>query len=180
MSAHGAPLTADTDPSTLGAMASQRETLASLWRRLRRLPAGKWIFSRIFGWFVPYSGTVGARVEELEPGRCRAVIRDRRGLRNHLASIHAVALVNVGELTSGLAMTLALPDQIRGIVTELSASYLKKARGTLTALAVVTVPDVADRPVDHRVETVITDRAGDVVCRVATVWRLERRAPPPA
>jgi acyl-coenzyme A thioesterase PaaI-like protein len=138
------------------------------------------MFSRIFGWFVPYSGTVGATIEELEPGRCRAVIRDRRRLRNHLESIHAVALANVGELTSGLAMTLALPDQIRGIVTELRASYLKKARGTLTALAEVTVPDLAGGPIDHRVETVITDQAGEVVCRVATVWRLERRSPKPA
>jgi uncharacterized protein (TIGR00369 family) len=157
-------------------MASQRETLAVLWRRLDRLPAGRWIFSRIFGWLVPYSGTVGATITELEAGRCRAVIRDRRRLRNHLDSVHAVALVNVGELTSGLAMTLALPDQIRGIVTELRASYLKKARGTLTAVAVVAVPDVADRPVDHQVETAITDQAGDLVCRVTTTWRLERRA----
>lgn len=155
-------------------MASRQERLANLWTRCIGLPAGRWIFSRLFGWFVPYSGSIGATVQELEPGHCRVTINDRRALRNHLRSVHAVALVNAGEMTSGLAMTLALPPDIRGIVTRIAADYLKKARGPLVATARVTVPPVGNLPVDHRVETTITDQSGDVVCRVTTVWRLAR------
>ncbi len=155
-------------------MASRQEQLANLWTRCIGLPAGRWIFSRLFGWFVPYSGSIGATVQELEPGHCRVTINDRRALRNHLRSVHAVALVNAGEMTSGLAMTLALPPDIRGIVTRIAADYLKKARGPLVATARVTVPPVGNLPVDHRVETTITDQSGDVVCRVTTVWRLAR------
>lgn len=155
-------------------MASRQEQLATLWTRCSGLPAGRWIFSRLFGWFVPYSGSIGATVQELEPGHCRVTINDRRALRNHLRSVHAVALVNAGEMTSGLAMTLALPPDIRGIVTSIAADYLKKARGPLVATARVTVPPVGNLPVDHRVETTITDQSGDVVCRVTTVWRLAR------
>ncbi|MSR02645.1 MAG: DUF4442 domain-containing protein [Gemmatimonadetes bacterium] len=155
-------------------MASRQEQLANLWTRCIGLPAGRWIFSRLFGWFVPYSGSIGATVQELEPGHCRVTINDRRALRNHLRSVHAVALVNAGEMTSGLAMTLALPPDIRGIVTSIAADYLKKARGPLVATARVTVPPVGNLPVDHRVETTITDQSGDVVCRVTTVWRLAR------
>ena len=155
-------------------MASRQEQLANLWTRCIGLPAGRWIFSRLFGWFVPYSGSIRATVQELEPGHCRVTINDRRALRNHLRSVHAVALVNAGEMTSGLAMTLALPPDIRGIVTSLAADYLKKARGQLIATARVTVPRVGSLPVDHEVETTITDQGGDVVCRVTTVWRLAR------
>jgi acyl-coenzyme A thioesterase PaaI-like protein len=155
-------------------MASRQEQLAKLWNRCLGLPAGRWIFSRLFGWFVPYSGSIGATVQELEPGHCRVTIADRRALRNHLRSVHAVALVNAGEMTSGLAMTLALPPGIRGIVTSIAANYPKKARGRLVATARVTVPPVGSDPLDHMVETTITDQSGDVVCRVTTVWRLAR------
>ncbi|MGE0439943.1 MAG: hotdog fold domain-containing protein [Gemmatimonadales bacterium] len=155
-------------------MASPGSSLGALWHRFGGSSAGRWLFSRLFGWFVPYSATIGARIERLEPGYCRTVLRDRRGVRNHLRSVHAVALVNLGEMTSGLAMTMALPDGVRGIVTEMGAEYLKKARGTLTAEARVTVPEVAGVPVDTRVETTISDASGEVVCRVFTIWRLAR------
>lgn len=160
-------------------MASQRDRLANLWLRCTRLPAGRRIFSILFGRFVPYSGSIGAVVQDLAPGYCRLTVGDRRVLRNHLQSIHAVALVNAGEMTSGLAMTMALPPEIRGIVTSIGADYPKKARGQLTATARATVPPVGDLPVDHRVEAIITDHAGDVVCRVFTVWRLARTNPRP-
>ena len=158
-------------------MPSQRDQLDRLWRQLSPLPGGRWLFSRTFGLLVPYSGSIGAEIDQLEPGYCRTHPEERRALRNHLQSIHAVALVNLGEMTSGLAMTLALPGSIRGIVTEIGARYPKKARGHLVAEARVVVPEVGPDPVDHRVETVITDRQGDEVCRVHTIWRLAARTP---
>ncbi|MGE0554692.1 MAG: DUF4442 domain-containing protein [Gemmatimonadales bacterium] len=151
--------------------------LSRWWAALAPLPGGRWLFSKLFGVLVPYSGSIGARIEVLEPGYCRAVLRERRAVRQHLGSVHAVALVNLGEMTSGLAMTLAVPDGIRGIVTHLEADYQKKARGLLTAEARVTVPEIAAEPVDHRVETTIRDATGETVCRVASVWRLASEPP---
>ena len=154
-------------------MPSSPGPLFGTWNRLRRLPGGTWIFSRLLGWKVPYTGSIGAHVRELEPGHARITLRDRRAVRQHLGSVHAVALLNLGEVTSGLAMLAALPSGVRGIVTRLSAEY-PKARGLLTAVSRVSAPEVVE-PVEHLVTAEITDAGGDLVCRVTAVWRLDRQ-----
>ena len=143
------------------------------WRRLKPIPGGSWIFSRMLFFVVPYSGTTGAHVVELEPGHARIVMHDWRGVRNHLRSVHAIALANVGELASGLAMMCALPACVRGIVTGIDIVYTKKARGTLIAESRCEVPEVVDS-VDHHVHSDIRDAAGDTVARVTVKWRLGR------
>lgn len=145
--------------------------LARLWARLHPLPGGRWLFSRVLAFMVPYSGTIGARIESLGPGHARVTLRDRRRVRNHLNSIHAVALVNLGELTSGLAMLTGLRPGIRSIVTGLAIEYRKKARGRLTAESRAGIPEVT-HDLEHEVTADITDDAGDLVARIRVQWRL--------
>ncbi len=153
------------------ALSSPGTRLRAAWRRLSPLPGGRWLFGRLLRLVNPYSGAVGATVMTLEPGHAVVVLKERRAVHNHLDSVHAIALANIAEMASGLAMLSALPDSARGIPIALSIDYLKKARGVLTAEARVTLPDVT---VDgtHRFSSSISDEAGDVVARAVVTWKL--------
>lgn len=156
--------------------------IARAWVRLSPLPGGTWLFSKLLGVMVPYSGSIRPRVLELSPGHARVAIRERRALRQHLGSIHALALGNLGELASGLAMTMGLPPTVRGIVTGIEIEFHKKARGRIVATSDVVIPRVTG-PTEHRVEALLRDESGEQVATVRVLWRLapvEARAVPPA
>ena len=82
--------------------------------------------------YIPYTGSIGAEVLELSPGTVKIKLPDRRSVRNHLNSIHALALMNLGEMTTGMALYSTLPKGLRIILVHLEIDYHKKARGTLT------------------------------------------------
>ena len=145
------------------------------WRTWSGRPMGRWIFSKILARTVPYTGTIRPEVLSIEPGRAEVALADRRVVRNHLKSVHAIAMVNLGELASGLALNAGLPDEARGIVTHLEVDYLKKARGRLVARCTTEIPDWRT-PGEHVVEAPITDAAGDVVARVRVRWKIGPKA----
>ena len=99
-------------------------------------------------------------------------MRDRRAVRNHLDCVHAIALMNLAEETSGLATMMALPGRSRGIIAGLSIDYLKKARGRLEAECATEVPPLDGRT-EHEVAVAIRDAAGDVVATATARWVIE-------
>ena len=150
-------------------MAHQKGPILSAWKSLQRFPGGHRLFSFYLNRKVPYTGTIHARVEELSPGHCKARMADRRGLRNHLRSVHAIALANLGELVTGLAVMAALPPAARGIPIEIKVEFLKKARGEIIAKGSCTAPDVSQSH-EHPVEALMFDAEGDMVARFTARW----------
>jgi acyl-coenzyme A thioesterase PaaI-like protein len=138
--------------------------IRDLWNRLSRVPGGRTLFSRLVGMAAPYTGTIGAKVVELERGRAVVTMRDRRPVRNHLRSVHAVALANLAELTGNVALAYSMPDDARFIVAGMDLDYVKKARGTITGRCECPIPETADR-VEYAVPVTLHDPSGDVVVR---------------
>jgi acyl-coenzyme A thioesterase PaaI-like protein len=121
---------------------------------------------------VPYTASVSPQVLELEPGHAKVQIRDRWGVRNHLKCVHAVALMNLGEAVTGLAVMSRMPHGARGIVRELSMEYIKKARGTITGEARVELPT---EPGSHDFDAhgELRNSVGEVVAKVRARWRID-------
>jgi acyl-coenzyme A thioesterase PaaI-like protein len=148
----------------LPSLDGDRNVVRDAWNLVAGLPGGKILFSKLIGRMAPYTGTIGARITSLRPGYCQAQLDDHRAVRNHLSSIHAVALVNLAELAGNSALAYSLPDDGRFIVAGLSIEYLKKARGTITATSECPIPSSSERA-EYAVPVILTDASGEVVAR---------------
>lgn len=144
------------------------------WQKISRLPAGKTIYSLLAGVQVPYTGSIGARVEELRAGYARISLRDRRKVRNHLKSIHAVALTNLAEMTGNLALMTAQGPNARWIITGFETRFLKKARGRITAECTIDNfdPNVAG---DYQGHVTLRDASNEIVAESTPHWRISTK-----
>jgi uncharacterized protein (TIGR00369 family) len=143
--------------------------LRTVWSTLRGFPGGGVIMGRLVGRLAPYSGTIRPEVLQLEHGFAKVRMADRPALRNHLRSVHAIALINLAEATSGLAMMFTLPDDARGIPNRLEIDYLKKARGPM--IAQCTCPALSgNEKKNYVVEIDIKNESGEVVARAKAMW----------
>jgi acyl-coenzyme A thioesterase PaaI-like protein len=152
-------------------------SVLQLYNRITRWPAGHWLFSRAVCFKAPYFATIAPRIEVLEAGRCVATSRHRRKVTNHLGTVHAIALCNLAELSAGLMTDASLPPSMRWIPKGMTVEYLKKATGTMRAIATPVQPIIdATAGYDLPVDVVITDSAGDTVfhARIA-MWLSPRR-----
>jgi acyl-coenzyme A thioesterase PaaI-like protein len=172
------PFTSEGKPPILQRMAKRRalleqiaqplagsgNTIRNLWDSLGALPAGSRLFGLLLGRAIPYTGSIHARVETLEPGFARVTMKDRPGLRNHLTSLHAIALANLAEYTGNLALAYSLPDDARFIVKSISLEYLKKARGTITGECRSPIPTNNERR-EYDLSVNLKDESGVEVAR---------------
>jgi len=141
-----------------------RNLIRQAWNVLSVMPGGKVLFSRMVGAMAPYTGTIRAQITVLRSGYCEATMADRRGVRNHLNSMHAIALVNLAEIAGNVALFYSMPDDARFIVSGLEIEYVKKARGTITAIGESPVPRTSVRAA-YDVAVTLRDASGEVVAR---------------
>ena len=147
-----------SSPST--ATVNPEQKLLTQWNRYGGSAIGRMLFSWKISRVAPYSGSIKAQIVSLKAGSALVSIQDRRSIRNHLNSIHAIALTNLGELASGLAMLAALPMNIRAIVVKLIAE------GSASP------PESVAEPIVISAIATIKDNSGDTVALVNVSWLL--------
>lgn len=148
-----------------------------LFQRFGGSAPGRWLVSRLICWRAPYFASIAPRIERLEPGGCVVRIRDRRHVRNHIGTVHAIALCNMAELSAGLATDASIPATLRWIPKGMSVRYLQKAVGPMIATA--RVPTIADTPDAREVHALVEvrDAGGEVVFDAdITMWIAPRKS----
>lgn len=120
----------------------ERGTLAA-YRLAERVPfgLGRTAFSAGMRLAAPYFLSIPATVVAAEPGRAEVRMRDLPWVRNHLGTVHAIALCNLAEMTMGLAAEATVPDSHRWIPKGMTVDYKAKARGTMHAVATLELPE---------------------------------------
>ena len=148
-----------------------------LYRRLLRWPAGGWLFTRMICFKAPYFASISPHIETLEPNRCEVILRHRRKVTNHIGTMHAIALCNMAELAGGMMTEVSVPDAMRWIPKGMTVEYLKKAVGTMRAVATPSIPVIVSAegyalPVD----VIVADPKGDTVFRATiSMWLSPKR-----
>jgi acyl-coenzyme A thioesterase PaaI-like protein len=140
----------------------------------QRIPFfGPWIFNWLVSFNSPYTGSIPMHIQSLSVGKCASRMRDSFFVRNPFKCIHAVALMNLGEATSGLAvLTWAEKHKYRAIVTKIECEYFQKARGTITAVCQVPPEMTADGNLKLPVDTDMFNSNGTLVAKARIHWTL--------
>lgn len=149
----------------IGNLDGSRNVIKLAWDTLSGMPGGKAVFSKLVGRMAPYTGTINATITVLRAGYAEVQMADRRAVRQHLQSVHAIALANLAELAGNIALAYSLPDDARFIVSGMQIEYLKKARGTITAVGESPIPRTSARA-QYDVPVTLRDAAGEEVAKV--------------
>ena len=115
------------------------------YRTASRLPGGRQLFSQAFRFVAPYFRTIPATVREVEPGRAVVDMRHLPWVRNHLGTVHAIALCNLAELSMGLAAEATVPPTQRWIPKGMEVAYRARRGAPCTPSRTSTSPRTSAR-----------------------------------
>lgn len=129
----------------------------TLFRRMttRSPRAGRLLFSAAYMARVPYFRSVRPVVQIMEPHRAAVRIRRRRATKNHIGTLHAIAVANGLEAAMGLLAEATVPEGQRWIPAGIELDYRAKTPGDVLCLA-ETEPADWDRPTPFRLDVRVT------------------------
>lgn len=146
------------------------------WQRLSGLPGGKWLFTQIVCFKAPYFSSIRPRFIELKPGYSAVSIRKRRRVKNHIGTVHVIAICNMAEMAAGTMTEVTVPSSHRWIPKGMTVEYLAKAETNLIAAAEIDPIPVFGDAMEVPVIVNVMDAADQVVLRAnITMWVTPRK-----
>jgi acyl-coenzyme A thioesterase PaaI-like protein len=96
---------------------------------------GNPLFSFAVAPVAPDLWTLRPRVSVIRPNYAEVVIPKRRGVKNHIGTVHAIALCNGLEAAMGVLAEASIPSDKRWIPKGMEVSYTAKATTDITCIA---------------------------------------------
>lgn len=156
---------------------SEKNRALGIWRQLSTLPFGKWMFSKFICLQAPYFGSIKPRFEILEPGRCEVSFKKRRGVLNHIGSVHAIAMCNAAELAGGTLTEVTIPSHKRWIPKGMTVEYVRKATTCVKAVATPDAMADVNQNGEYPVNVTVVDDEGTEVFRARIAMWLSDKKP---
>jgi acyl-coenzyme A thioesterase PaaI-like protein len=151
-------------------------TAKNAWGPLSRVPVvGSRVFSLGVSVTAPYFLTIGPHVVALEPGRAEVRMANRWHVRNHLGTVHAIAMCNLAEVAMGVLAEKTVPDTHRWIPVGMTVRYLAKGETDLRAIAEARLPELGDDEVEVTVPVRVLDDHDVEVCHADITIRIDTR-----
>ncbi|EFC46453.1 predicted protein [Naegleria gruberi] len=135
-----------------------------------------WYLSKIISLSAPYTASISPTIEVMSDEKTVISIREKYSMKNPFNSIHAAALVNLGDLVCGIQVTNQTgAKKLRAIPVEIKAEYPKKSRGKITATCETILTDVSEmqqvngKPCINAIAE-LRDESGELTAKVTMLW----------
>jgi acyl-coenzyme A thioesterase PaaI-like protein len=136
--------------------------VVDMYAKTHAIPlVGDRIFSFAFSQVAPYFWSIRPRFTVVEPNHAELVIPKRRGVQNHIGTVHAIALCNGLEAAMGVLAEASIPTTKRWIPKGMEVSYTAKATSDITC--------IAETDPEQWTGSSLPDEGGDVPVRVRGV-----------
>ncbi len=137
-------------------------------------PLRRHVISAILGRKVPFVGTAGVAIEEINPQRVVTSLRNKHRVQNHIKTIHAAAATLLAETSSGFVVGMNLPDNKLPLMKSLSVKFKKLNKGDLRVTASLTQEQIKRMHDEPRGDVTVAiearDSAGQQTIQCKMVW----------
>ncbi len=138
---------------------------------ISKLP--KFLKNRVFqNWIkftIPFASQSRFQLLLFKEGVCSIQMPLIKKNQNHIKTQHAVAIAQLGELTSGLAMISLLPENSLILLKELNVKYIKKGESNLISTVKLDFKDF-EKKGDIFINSEIKNLSNEIVAIVNCLW----------
>jgi uncharacterized protein (TIGR00369 family) len=132
--------------------------------------------SMFFGRVIPFAGTAGVQIEELNEERSVLVLKNRKRVQNHIKGIHAAAMALLAESATGFVCAVGCPDDKLLLMKSMNLNYVRRSKGDLTAKAELSVEQREMIKNEDKGEITVNIKVTDednkepVICEMVWAW----------